>query len=256
MPGPVPTSPANRGYQPGFTAAMMLKDLKLAQAAARAWARATPLGAEAYQLYSLFAGSGNEGLDFSAIIKMIEGECRVAPSRLARRRHGLGQSKVEADVKDQYLISIRLIERLHRRFLDVIKAELDRLGIEDINNVQTLILFNINEEQLTVGELTVRGYYLGSNVSYNVKKLVENDYLIQERSSHDRRMTRVRLSPKGLDLTARISELYQRNSEELSGKFVGEEQLRQTNQALMSLERYWSSQISYGPAFGMMEPEE
>ena len=102
---------------------------------------------------------------------------------------------------EQYLISIRLIERLHRRFLDVIKAELDRLGIEDINNVQTLILFNINEEQLTVGELTVRGYYLGSNVSYNVKKLVENDYLIQERSAHDRRMTRVRLSQKGLDLT-------------------------------------------------------
>ena len=100
-------------------------------------------------------------------------------------------------MKEQYLISTRLIERLHRRFLDVIKAELDRLGIEDINNVQTLILFNINEEQLTVGELTVRGYYLGSNVSYNVKKLVENDYLIQERSAHDRRMTRVRLSAEG-----------------------------------------------------------
>ena len=154
-------------------------------------------------------------------------------------------------MKDQYLISIRLIERLHRRFLDVIKAELDRLGIEDINNVQTLILFNINEEQLTVGELTVRGYYLGSNVSYNVKKLVENDYLIQERSSHDRRMTRVRLAPKGLDLTGRISDLYQRNSEELAGKYVAEDQLRQTNQALMSLERYWSSQISYGPSFGI-----
>jgi DNA-binding MarR family transcriptional regulator len=159
-------------------------------------------------------------------------------------------------VKEQYLVSIRLIERLHRRFLDVIKAELDRLGIEDINNVQTLILFNINEEQLTVGELTVRGYYLGSNVSYNVKKLVENDYLIQERSSHDRRMTRVRLSAKGLDLTARISDLYQRNSEELAGKYVGDEQLRQTNHTLMSLERYWSSQINYGPAFGMVEPEE
>jgi DNA-binding MarR family transcriptional regulator len=156
-------------------------------------------------------------------------------------------------VKDQYLISIRLIERLHRRFLDVIKAELDRLGVEDINNVQTLILFNINEEQLTVGELTVRGYYLGSNVSYNVKKLVENDYLIQERSAHDRRMTRVRLAQKGLDLTARISKLYQRNSEELAGRYATEEQLRQANQALMSLERYWSSQISYGPSLVMME---
>lgn len=159
-------------------------------------------------------------------------------------------------MKDQYLISIRLIERLHRRFLDVIKAELDRLGIEDINNVQTLILFNINEEQLTVGELTVRGYYLGSNVSYNVKKLVENDYLIQERSSHDRRMTRVRLAPKGLDLTSRISDLYQRNSEELAVRYLAEDQLRQTNQSLMSLERFWSSQISYGPSFVTMENEE
>lgn len=162
---------------------------------------------------------------------------------------------IEANVKEQYLITIRLIERLHRRFLDVIKTELDRLGVQDINNVQTLILFNINEEQLTVGELTVRGYYLGSNVSYNVRKLVENEYLIQERSSHDRRMTRVRLSPKGLELTAKIKELYQRNSEELSGKFVTEDQLKQTNQVLMSLERYWSSQISYGPTFVAMESE-
>ena len=158
-------------------------------------------------------------------------------------------------MKDQYLISIRLIERLHRRFLDVIKAELDRLGIEDINNVQTLILFNINEDQLTVGELTVRGYYLGSNVSYNVKKLVENEYLIQERSSHDRRMTRVRLSPKGLDLTSKISDLYRRNSEELAAKYLVEDQLKQANQVLMGLERYWSSQISYGPAFGTIEFE-
>jgi hypothetical protein len=70
-------------------------------------------------------------------------------------------------VKEQYLVTTRLIERLHRRFLDVIKAELDRLSILDINNVQTLILFNISEDQLTVGELTRRGYYLGSNVSYN-----------------------------------------------------------------------------------------
>jgi 3-hydroxyisobutyrate dehydrogenase len=74
VPGPVPGSPANRGYQPGFTVAMMLKDLKLAQGAAQTVAASTPLGAEAYQLYNLFASGGNEGLDFSAIIKMIEGD--------------------------------------------------------------------------------------------------------------------------------------------------------------------------------------
>ena len=73
VPGPVPASPANRGYAPGFAAAMMLKDLRLAQQAAQAAGIATPLGAEAYQLYALFAAQGKEGLDFSAIIKMIEG---------------------------------------------------------------------------------------------------------------------------------------------------------------------------------------
>jgi DNA-binding MarR family transcriptional regulator len=138
-----------------------------------------------------------------------------------------------------------LIERLHRRFLDVIKTELDRLGIEDINNVQTLILSNISSEQLTVGELTARGYYLGSNVSYNVKKLVENGYLNQERSPHDKRMTRVRVSGKGLELCTRIDELYQTNASELEREVINKDQLGSTNQVLNALERYWSNYITY-----------
>ncbi len=148
-------------------------------------------------------------------------------------------------MKDDYLVTIRLIERLHRRFLDVIKTELDRLGVEDINNVQTLILSNINEDQLTVGELTIRGYYLGSNVSYNVKKLVDNGYLIQERSSHDRRMTRVRLSDKGLELTAKIDQLYQRNADALGQGVVTGEQLKELNTVLNGLERYWSRLVNF-----------
>ena len=148
-------------------------------------------------------------------------------------------------MKQSYLETIRLIERLHRRFLDVIKTELDRLGIEDINNVQSLILSNISSEQLTVGELTARGYYLGSNVSYNVKKLVENGYLNQERSPHDRRMTRVRVSEKGLGLCNRIDELYQTNASELEREVIGQEQLASNNQVLSALERYWSNYISY-----------
>ena len=148
-------------------------------------------------------------------------------------------------MKQSYLETIRLIERLHRRFLDVIKTELDRLGIEDINNVQTLILSNISSEQLTVGELTARGYYLGSNVSYNVKKLVENNYLTQERSPHDRRMTRVKVSQKGLELCERVDALYQKNAMELVRDVVTEEQLQSTNEVLTSLERYWTNYITY-----------
>jgi DNA-binding MarR family transcriptional regulator len=148
-------------------------------------------------------------------------------------------------VKQSYLETIRLIERLHRRFLDVIKTELDRLGIEDINNVQTLILSNISSEQLTVGELTARGYYLGSNVSYNVKKLVENGYLNQERSPHDRRMTRVRVSEKGLELCERIDALYEKNALQLEREVISRDQLTSMNQVLSALERYWSNYINY-----------
>jgi len=74
VPGPVPTSPANRGYAGGFAASLMLKDLKLSQAAAQSSGAPTPLGAEATQLYALFAAQGRENLDFSGIIKMLRGE--------------------------------------------------------------------------------------------------------------------------------------------------------------------------------------
>src|ERR671927_42638 len=99
-----------------------------------------------------------------------------------------------------YLAVISLIERLHRHFLDVVKLELDGSDIRDINNVQAMMLFNIGDAEMTVGELTLRGCYLGSNVSYNVKKMVENGYLAHERSVHDRRSIHVRLTERGITL--------------------------------------------------------
>jgi DNA-binding MarR family transcriptional regulator len=146
-------------------------------------------------------------------------------------------------LKQIYTESILLIERLHRRFLDVVKTELDRLKIDDINNVQTLILYNISTEQLTIGELTNRGYYLGSNVSYNVKKLVENAYLVQERAPHDKRSTRIRLSEKGLDLCKKIDELYQRNVD-LVSKEMNVSNLVELNKTLSLLERFWTDYIN------------
>ena len=96
-----------------------------------------------------------------------------------------------------YLEVISLVERLHRQFLEVVKLELEGLRVHDINNVQAMMLFNIGDAEMTVGELTLRGCYLGSNVSYNVKKMVENGYLAHERSVHDRRSIHVRLTEKG-----------------------------------------------------------
>jgi DNA-binding MarR family transcriptional regulator len=146
-------------------------------------------------------------------------------------------------LKSIYLESILLIERLHRRFLDVVKSKLDRLKIDDINNVQTLILYNISDDKLTIGELTNRGYYLGTNVSYNVKNLVENGYLIQEKAPHDKRSTRVSLSEKGKKLCDMMEELFNQNVADLSKISPNLAMLKESNDALQQLERYWTDYV-------------
>ena len=145
-----------------------------------------------------------------------------------------------------YHETIFLIERLHRHFLEVVKLELDQMGIEDINNVQALILFNISTEELTVGELTNRGYYLGSNVSYNVKKMTENGYLANERSTHDRRSVRLRLSPKGLELYAKINAMFARQIEALGDSPIAEGDLKTIIKQLQTLEQFWTKQMNLG----------
>ncbi len=148
-----------------------------------------------------------------------------------------------------YYDSIQLIERLHRHFLDVLKVELDKKGMQDINNVQCMILYNVGEEEMTVGELTIRGYYLGSNVSYNVKKMVENDYLIQERSVHDKRSIRVRLSDKGIELRKMISDMFKRHEDQIEGTELTAERLGELNQTLKMLERFWAQQTNFSGGF-------
>src|SRR5579859_1297244 len=135
-------------------------------------------------------------------------------------------------MKAAYLETIGLIERLHRHFLEIVKLELDGLGIHDINNVQGLILYNIGDAEMTVGELTLRGCYLGSNVSYNVKKMVENGYLVQERSEHDRRSIHVRLSDKGLDLCAKLDAMHDRHVNNLAATQVDQTALTEASVTL------------------------
>lgn len=148
-------------------------------------------------------------------------------------------------IATSYYESIQMIERLHRRFLDVVQSELDRNSIQDINNVQAMILYNISEDDLTVGELTLRGYYQGSNVSYNVKKMVENGYIIQERSVHDKRSVRVRLSDKGKKLNDVMGKMFQRHEQLVRATDLSKERLDTMNGTLKVLERFWVSQSAF-----------
>jgi DNA-binding MarR family transcriptional regulator len=155
-------------------------------------------------------------------------------------------SNSKQEVKHRYVEALTLIERLHRRLLDVIKDEFERQGDPEVNAVQALLLFNIGDAELTAGELKTRGHYQGSNVSYNLKKLVEAGYVNHERSTSDKRSVRVRLTPRGQDIRKKIDALYNRqvlSITDVAGLSV--EEFDRLNKALARLERFWTDQILY-----------
>ncbi|MEL6620538.1 MAG: winged helix DNA-binding protein [Pseudomonadota bacterium] len=145
-----------------------------------------------------------------------------------------------------YLEALSLVERLHRLLLDVIKDEFERVGVLEINAVQALLLFNIGDNEVTAGELKSRGYYQGSNVSYNLKKLVEMGYMHHQRCEIDRRSVRVRLTDKGRHIRQVVAELFERHAAGLQAKGVlGSEGITEISGSLKRVERYWTDQIRY-----------
>lgn len=145
-----------------------------------------------------------------------------------------------------YLETLSLVERLHRLLLDVIKDEFERLGVLEVNAVQALLIFNIGDNEVTAGELKTRGYYQGSNVSYNLKKLVDNGYMHHQRCEIDRRAVRVRLTARGREIRDIVARLFARHAEGLEGE-TGIEPVRlaESTAALRRLERFWTDQIRY-----------
>lgn len=158
----------------------------------------------------------------------------------------LESEQTDEALKSEYMSSLRMIERLHRLLLDVVKDEFERHGCSEVNSIQALLLYNIGESELSAGELRSRGYYLGSNVSYNLKKLVEMGYINQERSDTDRRSVRIRLTDKGQEVCDMINSLYGRQLNALE-KVAGlnEDNLSEVNKSLLQLERYWTDQIRF-----------
>ena len=145
-----------------------------------------------------------------------------------------------------YLDNLALVERLHRLLLDVIKDEFERLHLLDVNPVQALLLFNIGENEVTAGELKSRGYYQGSNVSYNLRKLVDLGYMHHQRSDIDRRSVRVRLTEKGRSLRQQVGDLFCRQAEGLERRgMIDISGLDEINSSLRRMERFWAEQIRY-----------
>jgi DNA-binding MarR family transcriptional regulator len=142
----------------------------------------------------------------------------------------------------------RIIERLHRRFLDVIRVELSRRGTDDISPTQLMMLFSIGQDEISVRDLIERGHYLGSNASYNLKHLVENGYVDRSASPRDRRAARLRLSPKGHELCNAMASVEQEYIRVLARTEEDAKDLEATYRVLKRLERAWTGIIHYNDA--------
>ena len=162
------------------------------------------------------------------------------------RHDAVAPAAEKPELKSLYLETLQLVERLHRRLLDVVKDEFDRNGRTDINAVQALLLFNIGDSVLTAGELRSRGFYLGSNVSYNLKKLVDLGFIDHQRSRVDRRAVRVQLTEAGREVAMMVAELYDRHIgsiDKVGG--LDEQEFQKMNKSLQLLDRFWNDQILY-----------
>ena len=156
------------------------------------------------------------------------------------------QGAPDPDLRNEYLDLTRLVERLHRRFLDVIRAELSRMNVRDLNSVQALLLANIGGERIAIRELIERGYYQGSNVSYNIKKLVDMGYLEHERSAHDRRSVNVNLTAKAQAVVTAVRSIETRSAEALSRRGIAEKDIEQVCENLRRVEVVWTDLIERG----------
>ena len=143
-------------------------------------------------------------------------------------------------MNDSYLNVLQLLPQIHRQFMEVIKKDLEGIKINDINNVQSIMLFNIGDTTLSIGDLTLSGVYIGSNVSYHVKKMVENGYLIQEHSAYDRRVSHVRGTEKGRKLREELTMTHQRRIDLLADVALSSDELQAAMSVLRLLDRFWS----------------
>ena len=138
-----------------------------------------------------------------------------------------------ASVREPYLQAMMLVERLHRRLLEVIKDVFDRRGRTDVNPIQALIVYNLGDQELSIGE-------------YNLKKLVQIGLVEHHRSNHDQRSVRIKLIAKGQEFCQIVEALCQKHVDRVEAVGgIQADEIAILNKQLHRLERFWTDQIVY-----------
>lgn len=171
-----------------------------------------------------------------------EGNTQSSPAqKRSVSRTAFSIEGADSEIEITHLEIARLIERSHRRFLDLLRVDLSRLGREDISPSQVMLLFTIGNDELSVRDLLERGHYLGSNASYNLKQLVDADYVSRSASLRDRRSARLRLTEKAVTLCESIRAIH--DSRQSGHDEAETEELGVAYGVLRRLEMLWSDSL-------------
>ena len=152
----------------------------------------------------------------------------------------------QAELLAGYRSCLSYIERLHRLLLDIIKDEFERLRIHDVTGPQALLMFNVGDSEVTIGELKARGFYLGSNASYTIKKLVDGGYVVNERCDVDKRVTRMKLTESGVEIVEIVAQLLARHALSFGqNDLIESSDFRSMERSMRTLEHFWTDKIRY-----------
>jgi DNA-binding MarR family transcriptional regulator len=137
-----------------------------------------------------------------------------------------------------YLRIFSLSENLNHTFLQSLKRNLVKNKINDINSIQCLILYNIGTKKINVSDIKNQNYYIGSNVTYNLQKMIENNYLIKEKSLLDGRNQEIKLSKKGLSLYMQLNQIFSEWNKNIKNNGFSEKDIEEGEKALLRLKAY------------------
>jgi DNA-binding MarR family transcriptional regulator len=150
------------------------------------------------------------------------------------------------NIGKRYCELTSILDRLHRRYLDVVRLELEGIGVRDVNPAQALLLTMVGEGDVPLRDIMQRGGYTASTATYMIKKLVEYGYLEQARAAHDRRTMRLRLTRTGKRIADHLMLLNSRHADYVGAEDGLEAEIADTTRTLRRLDRAWGEFLTFG----------
>ncbi len=155
-----------------------------------------------------------------------------------------GVMVMDKNMKSTLIKANDVFSRISSVFMEIIRLEIERIGVYNLTAAQYIILQHLGNDRIPVGDLSLRSSYFGTNISYNVRKMVENEYIIQEKSQHDQRTHYVSISPKSKELIAKIDQALDEHGDLLHKYGIDRKYFEEILSSIGKVDDFWTYTLS------------